>query len=111
MLRCIVRVQKHNTEHDKPYWRGPIWININYMALAALHHYRTSCDAGSAVQGKAQQLYEALHAAVVGNIYLQFTQSGFLWEQYHQDDGHGQGTKPFTGWTALVTLLLGERYP
>ncbi len=27
---------------DENYWKGPIWININYMILAALHNHYVS---------------------------------------------------------------------
>lgn len=42
-LRSLAATDRfHNVENapgDAPYWRGPIWVNINYLALSGLHHY------------------------------------------------------------------------
>lgn len=30
---------RENAPGDAPYWRGPIWINCNFLAVSALRHY------------------------------------------------------------------------
>ncbi|CAH1118742.1 unnamed protein product [Phaedon cochleariae] len=98
---------RRNTEHDPPYWRGQIWINVNFLALRALHHY-------ARVEGpyrvKAQSVYGELRENVVGNVMRRYFETGFVWEQYNDRTGEGSGCKPFTGWSALVVLMMGERY-
>ena len=114
---------KKNTEHDAPYWRGPIWININFLAIRSLHHY-------SKVEGPHQTLagevYSLLREGVVGNVmkeyyryplpgtlcyaYDYYYRTGYVWEQYNDKTGEGQGCKPFTGWSALTVLIMGETY-
>uniref|UniRef100_A0A914I6Y3 Mannosyl-oligosaccharide glucosidase n=1 Tax=Globodera rostochiensis TaxID=31243 RepID=A0A914I6Y3_GLORO len=96
-----------NTEHDPPYWRGPIWININYLALDALRHYATS-DGPFAKM--SLELYHRLRDNVIHNIAEQYTRTGFLWENYNDRTGEGMGTRPFTGWTALVVNILAEKF-
>jgi len=98
---------KRNTEHDPPYWRGQIWININYLALKALHHYASQPGPYS---DDAKRIYVELRHNVVKNIIAQYKRSGYIWEQYNDRTGEGSGCKPFTEWTGLVVLIMAEQY-
>lgn len=98
---------KRNTEHDPPYWRGQIWININYLTLKSLHHYKNLPGPYAA---QAKEIYTELRDNVVNNIIKQYTQTGYIWEQYNDRTGEGSGCKPFTGWSSLVVLIMSEQY-
>ncbi|WIA10052.1 hypothetical protein OEZ85_010262 [Tetradesmus obliquus] len=99
--------KKYNTEHDAPYWRGQIWINLNYLTLRALKHY--SSTAGPH-QEAAAQAYADLRANLLRNLAGQYHSTGYLWEQYDDTDGRPKGSHPFTGWTALLTLIASEAF-
>ena len=99
--------KRHNTEHDPPYWRGAIWININYLAVGALHHYRSIDGPHSAA---ADRIYHLLRKNLIDNIYKQYMRSGYVWENYDDATGEGKGSHPFTGWSSLVVLLMAEDY-
>jgi len=98
---------KYNTEHDKPYWRGPVWMNINFLAVKALDHY-ASVDGPH--RNRAGVIYKELRKNLVNNLYKNYKQTGYIWEQYDDKTGKGQGCYPFTGWSALVTLIMAEKY-
>jgi len=98
---------RYNTEHDAPYWRGPIWININYLTLRALEHYSSI---GGPHQTAAASAYQQLRSNLLGNLVQQYSSTGYLWEQYSDADGRPKGCHPFTGWTALLALIACEAY-
>jgi len=97
----------YNTEHDKPYWRGPIWVNCNFLAVKALKHYHRT---PGPYQDLAGDIYTELRGNLVQNILSQYEKTGYVWEQYDDETGKGQGCFPFTGWSGLVTLLMGENF-
>ena len=98
--------KKHNTAHDPPYWRGQVWININYLALTALDHYRS--ETGGPWAEKAAAAHAGLRQALLGNLAAQYANRGYLFEQYDDRTGQGMSSHPFTGWTALVALVAAS---
>lgn len=81
------------------YWRGPIWININYLLLVRLHALADS-------HPLARKTYIALRKNIIDTVYNSWRTTGFAWEQYNEDTGAGQRTQGFTGWTALVVKIM-----
>ncbi|KAF9134810.1 Processing alpha glucosidase I [Mortierella sp. 14UC] len=85
------------------YWKGPIWINVNYLALHAL---KTHYVEKGPYHEKAAKVYNELRDNLIENIYKEYERTGFVWEQYNDKTGHGQRSHPFTGWTAMIVLIM-----
>ncbi|KAK5654811.1 hypothetical protein OQA88_6847 [Cercophora sp. LCS_1] len=85
------------------YWRSPIWININYLAIVQLHTIATQ---DGPHQEKARGLYTRLRKNIVDTVYNSWEETGFAWEQYNPETGQGQRTQHFTGWTSLVVKIM-----
>lgn len=73
------------------YWRGPVWVNINWLLITGLE------DAG--YQQEAKRLEERTLKLVFEN--------GF-WEYYDPRTGQGLGCSQFS-WTAAAALDLCRR--
>ncbi|EGV63974.1 mannosyl-oligosaccharide glucosidase [Yamadazyma tenuis ATCC 10573] len=89
------------------YWRSPIWVNINYLVLDALKHYK---EVGSGMpkplQQKISSTYHDLRVNLVDNTFKEWKRTGFLWEQYDDETGVAKGAKNFLGWTSTVILMM-----
>ncbi|KAH9998556.1 glycoside hydrolase family 63 protein [Xylariaceae sp. FL0662B] len=88
---------------DENYWRSPVWININYLAVVQLHNYALQPGPYAA---KARNLYSRLRKNLIETVYKSWEETGFAWEQYNPETGQGQRTQHFTGWTSLVVKII-----
>jgi mannosyl-oligosaccharide glucosidase len=89
---------------DENYWRGPVWMNMNYLILRRLYALGSGSSSNAKQAGK---LYKELRRNLVDTVYESWKETGFAWEQYNPETGKGQRTQHFTGWTSLVVKILG----
>lgn len=106
-IRSLAKSDEYFGKNEN-YWRGPIWIPMNYMALNAL--YTVYAKEPGPYQAQAGILYEQLKSNVVKNVFKEWKRTGFTWEQYDPINGEGRRSKPFTGWTTLVAMIMAEEY-
>ncbi|EKM55733.1 glycoside hydrolase family 63 protein [Phanerochaete carnosa HHB-10118-sp] len=90
------------------YWKGPVWVQMNYLALQALHTIYAAEEGPH--QERAKEIYAKLRKNVVDNVHKEYERTGYVWEQYDAVTGEGRRSHPFTGWTSLVTLIISEKY-
>lgn len=87
------------------YWRGPIWVNINYMILDSLIYYHDT-SSSEKIREKCSLIFKELRLNIVENVYGEWERTGYAWEQYDPVSGRGKGVKHFLGWTSLVVMIM-----
>ncbi len=75
--------------NSQDYWRGPVWLNINYLAASALFRY--------GYEAKAEELRQKVLDLVVSE--------GQLREYYDSTSGQGLNVSAF-GWSGALYLEL-----
>ncbi|VUC23532.1 unnamed protein product [Clonostachys rosea] len=109
-LRSLSKTDPNYGKNEN-YWRGPIWVNINVLAILSLHKIGhedlKDGETPSEIQMRALSLGSNLRKALVTTVYDGWEATGFAWEQYSDESGEGSRSRAFTGWTADVILVMG----
>src|SRR5260370_1080005 len=119
-------------------WRGPIWFPVNYLLVESLqkfHHYygedfKVECTTHASNEADLWQVAAEISRRLI-HIFLrdsngrrpvaggtEFFQSDPHWrdlilfyEYFHGDNGSGIGASHQTGWTGLLSKLMGKNEP
>ncbi|KOS21346.1 putative mannosyl-oligosaccharide glucosidase [Escovopsis weberi] len=95
------RSEFYGTEEN--YWRSPVWMPMNYMAVTQLYNVATQ---DGPFKERARDLYSRLRRNLVDTVFKSWEETGTAWEQYNPETGAGQRNQQFTGWTSLAVKLM-----
>jgi mannosyl-oligosaccharide glucosidase len=70
------------------YWKGPIWVQMNYLVLGAL--YKTYAAQEGPYRIQAQLIYTELRKNLIDNVFKEYQRTGYVWEQYDSISGEGK---------------------
>lgn len=59
---------------------------------------------------RARDIYAKLRQNLIDNLHGEWERTGHIWEQYSDRTGRGQRSRPFSGWTSLIVLIISEDY-
>lgn len=107
-----------NAPGDSPYWRGAVWMPINFLALQALQRYAGHPGLALPLRAACTDAYAKLRANLLGAVLAAWEAplpgsdggQGSIWEHYDDVTGLGLRSHPFTGWSALVLNVMAEAY-
>ena len=85
------------------YWRGKIWIQINYLVLRGLNNYFIN-------NKEIKNIYDKIRYGLIKAVYKTWAKSHTFFENYDDITGEGVMNHPFNGWTSTILLILSENY-
>ena len=85
------------------YWRGNIWINMNFMILRGLYKYYNK-------DPEAMEIYTSIRKNIINTVFKNWKKTRTFYEQYSDINGQGLKNRPFNGWTSLIINIIAEKY-
>lgn len=81
-------------------WTGPVWVELNYMALRAMQHYHGAAGVSEETQQQLAEAYRELRANVVATVV-----GAGAYVRYNSTTGAGIGTRGPHGGALLAAVL------